>query len=75
MEKSFKLNENPLTTGLDLTTVKLIEEKADGSLISTYLTGDAQLCIKTKGSIGSSQVLNAQKLVNDNQYFCSRFSS
>jgi T4 RnlA family RNA ligase len=58
MEKFFNLNENPLTMDLDLSTVDMIELKADGSLISTYLhNGDLRL--KTKGSIDSDQCVAA----------------
>lgn len=35
-EKFFNWEENPLTTGLDLSKATAYEEKADGSLIATY---------------------------------------
>lgn len=63
-EKFFNLYENPFTMELDLTTVDLIEDKADGSLISTYVHTDAgtdglDLRLKSKGSLTSDQALAA----------------
>jgi RNA ligase len=58
MEKFFNLNENPMTMNLDLTQVVRIEEKADGSLMSTYIHND-QLRLKSKGSLFSEQALHA----------------
>ena len=55
MAKFFNLGENPSTTGLDLTKVDAIEEKADGSLISTF-THKGELRLKSKGSVCSEQV-------------------
>lgn len=60
MEKFFNLNENPMTMGLDLSKVVAIEEKADGSLMSTYMHGD-ELRLKSKGSLFSDQALAAMK--------------
>lgn len=60
MSKFFNLNENPSTMGVDLTKVKRIEEKADGSLMSTYLHND-ELRLKSKGSLFSDQALAAMK--------------
>lgn len=54
MEKFFDMNENPLTTGLDLSTVDSIGEKAKGRRVldlNLYLTEDRQIRLKTKGSI------------------------
>ena len=58
--KFFNLNENPSTMGLDLTQVVGIEEKADGSLMSTYLH-NGELRLKSKGSLFSDQALAAMK--------------
>lgn len=60
MEKFFNLNENPMTMGLDLTQVVAIQEKADGSLMSTYMH-NGQLRLKSKGSLFSEQALAAMK--------------
>ena len=57
-EKFFNLNENPMAMGLDLTTVVEINDKADGSFISSYMIGD-ELLLKSKGSVGSSQAVNS----------------
>mmetsp|Transcript_10940 Transcript_10940/g.24429 ORF Transcript_10940/g.24429 Transcript_10940/m.24429 type:complete len:402 (-) Transcript_10940:151-1356(-) len=67
MEKFFSLNENPFTMNLDLTTVDLIEDKADGSLISTFLVGNQikqELKLKSKASINSTQVVQATEWLN-----------
>lgn len=59
-EKFFNLYENPMTMNLDLTQVVEIQEKADGSLMSTYVH-DGQLRLKSKGSLFSEQALAAMK--------------
>jgi RNA ligase len=61
-EKFWNLYECPATMDLDLTTVDLIEDKADGSLISTYIHADgatSALRLKSKGSLTSDQALAA----------------
>lgn len=63
MEKFFNLYENPFTMDLDLTTIVSIEDKADGSLISTYIHHD-DLMLKTKGSINSDQCIAAMEWLN-----------
>jgi RNA ligase len=60
MEKFFNLNENPMTMNLDLSKVVAIEEKVDGSLMSTYLHNGV-LRLKSKGSLFSDQALAAMK--------------
>ncbi len=60
MEKFFNLYENPFTIDLDLNTVTKIYEKADGSLISTYIL-DNQLLLKSKGSLISEHCISAMK--------------
>lgn len=60
MEKFFNLNENPMTMNLDLTRVVDIEDKVDGSLMSTYLH-DGELRLKSKGSLFSDQAIAAMK--------------
>ncbi|CAM0046393.1 RNA ligase and tail fiber protein attachment cata lyst [Vibrio phage F86] len=62
MEKFFNLFENPFTMGLDLTTTVQMLDKADGSLISTYLTGDT-FALKSKGSIYSEQAVAANRYI------------
>ena len=57
-EKFFNLYENPFTMDLDLNDIVEIQDKADGSLITTYMhNGD--LRVKTKGSISSDQAIAA----------------
>lgn len=58
MEKFFNYNENPFTMNLDLSKIRRIELKADGSLISTY-SHKGKLKLKTKGSIFSDQCRDA----------------
>jgi RNA ligase len=60
MHKFFNYRENPLTMDLDLTKIKTIETKADGSLISTYIHNN-ELRLKSKGSLSSDQALAAMK--------------
>lgn len=60
MSKFWNLNENPNTMDLDLTLVEEIQEKRDGSLISTYLH-NGKLKLKSKGSLGSDQAVDAMK--------------
>ncbi len=62
MEKFFNLNENPFTMDLDLTTTVQLMDKADGSLISTYLTGD-NFALKSKTSIFSEQAVAANRYI------------
>lgn len=58
MSKFFNISENPITMNLDYTTVVAIENKADGSLISSYLA-DSMLKLKSKGSLSSDQATDA----------------
>ena len=58
MEKFWNIDENPMTMGIDLNRINRIEVKADGSLISTYILDD-QLFLKSKGSINSTQAVDA----------------
>jgi RNA ligase len=64
--KFFNLNENPSTMGLDISTVDWIQDKRDGSLISTYLHND-ELRLKSKGSLGSEQAVDAMKWLHENE--------
>lgn len=63
MSKFFNLNENPMTMNLDLSEIVGIEQKADGSLMSTYVhNGDIRL--KSKGSLFSEQAIDAMEWLN-----------
>ena len=58
--KFFNLNENPMTMGLDLSLVKEVADKADGSLINPFTHGFTRdLLLKSKGSIGSDQAIDS----------------
>lgn len=50
----------PFTSPIDWSTVTWFEEKADGSLISTFLH-KGELCLKSKTSLSSHQALDAMK--------------
>lgn len=71
-EKFFNLHENPFTMDLDLDDVIEIQEKADGSLISSMLTvdvtedKDTKLWLKSKGSLNSDQALAAMDYIRGN---------
>lgn len=59
-EKFFNLHENPFTIDLDLSQVDAIEDKADGSLISTF-EHSSQVCLKSKASLTGSQATDAHR--------------
>lgn len=68
-EKFFNLGENPMTMDLDLSKVGTIMEKADGSLISSFMHinewGFSSLGLKTKGSLVSDQCVAAMAWLNE----------
>ena len=61
-EKFFNLNENPYTQDLDLSDIRFIHEKRDGSLISTFMH-DGKVALKSKTSLSSDQALDANKVL------------
>lgn len=67
MEKFFNLDENPLTMNLDLSTIVNVMDKADGSLISTFIDNGV-LFTKSKASIFSDQATAANQLLLDIDY-------
>lgn len=74
MEKFFNLNECPFTMNLDLSTIKEIQTKVDGSLMSTYHTTDDYadvntLRLKSKGSLSSEQAIAAMKWLDTQPQF------
>lgn len=64
MEKFFNLGETPFTMNLDLTKVAYGMDKADGSLVSTFVDHDI-LFMKSKTSTTSEQALYANGILND----------
>lgn len=64
--KFFNLHENPFTMGLDLSTIVEIADKADGSLITTYMHNGI-LRVKTKGSLTSDQAKAAKLWLHRNE--------
>jgi len=69
-EKFFNLYENPFTMELDLNDIVEIADKADGSLITTYMHNN-YLMVKTKGSLSSDQAIaaNAYLQLDENVAF------
>lgn len=67
MEKFFNVNENPMTIGLDLSKMEYMMDKADGSLISSYIENDT-LYLKSKASLTSSQAQEAMELIDEEEY-------
>jgi T4 RnlA family RNA ligase len=65
-KKFFNLGENPLTMNLDLNDPILVMKKEDGSLMSTYLDLNGQLRLKSKGSITSTQCVDAMAFLENN---------
>lgn len=63
--KFFNLNENPITTDLDLSEVQEVTLKMDGSLISTYSSPDGKLYCKSKGSLHSDHAKAAESFLNN----------
>jgi T4 RnlA family RNA ligase len=67
MEKFFNLEENPFVMGLDLSRVVRVEEKRDGSLISTVVIRNGNsdtVHVKSKGSFTSEQAKAAYQMLN-----------
>lgn len=70
IEKFFNFEENPMTMDLDLSNVKFIHEKRDGSLINTY-EHEGKVCVKSKTALASDQALDANKILHENSYLLS----
>lgn len=68
-EKFFNLNENPFTMDLNLDDPLEIQEKMDGSLISSmFVFEDDNIWLKSKGSLFSEQATAARKLLQTKEY-------
>lgn len=67
MEKFFNLNETPFTMNLDLEEVDFMMNKEDGSLVSSFMSGD-NVYLKSKGSINSEQSVAANYLLTTPEY-------
>lgn len=61
--KFFNYKENPFTMDIDLDRVVSIHDKADGSLISSYLHDEEEVRLKSKGSLFSNQVQQAEQFL------------
>jgi T4 RnlA family RNA ligase len=67
-EKFFNLHENPMSMDLDLNDPLEIQEKMDGSLISTmFALGEGSVWLKSKGSLFSEQAIAARKYLELNE--------
>ncbi|QQG32097.1 RNA ligase [Citrobacter phage CkP1] len=67
MEKFFNLNETPFTMNLDLSKAKYMLDKADGSLVSTFLDGNI-LKFKSKSSIKSEQSYFSTAMLTESRH-------
>ncbi len=63
MEKFFNVGENPFTMDLDWSKVVRVDDKLDGSLISTVQFGN-DFILKSKGSLSSDQAKAATAWLN-----------
>jgi T4 RnlA family RNA ligase len=63
--KFFNYLECPFTMNLDLSTVVRVQDKFDGSLISSMKTPDGKFWLKSKGSLFSEQAQAANHLIKN----------
>jgi RNA ligase len=69
MQKFFNNGENPYVMSLDFSNVVEIQNKMDGSLVSTVILGDGgSFCLKTKGSFHSEQAKAAESLLHTEEF-------
>ena len=68
MEKFFNYMENPFTETIQESDIKNVYEKADGSLISTYIKPNGCWGFKSKMSLVSDQANAANELIFDDEY-------
>ncbi|KAF3170076.1 hypothetical protein EYR41_001894 [Orbilia oligospora] len=71
MEKFFNVGENPMTMNLDWSKVVRVDDKRDGSLISTVSVGDGddgEFILKSKTSLISQQAKLATDLLGTPEY-------
>lgn len=68
MHKFFNLNENPSTMSLDISpeNIAVVMDKADGSLISSWVDHEGELQLKSKTSLHSDQVRMAWEYLRAN---------
>jgi len=66
MPKFFNLYECPATMDLDLSQIEEIADKADGSLITTYMH-NGHLSVKSKGSLFSDQANDAKNYLTKSE--------
>lgn len=66
-QKFFNYGECPFTIDIDLSKVSEIQDKMDGSLISTMWINNT-LWLKSKGSLFSEQAQAANRLINSSEF-------
>ena len=68
MQKFFNLGENPMTMNPDWSKLVRVDDKLDGSLISTVEANDYEgaFFLKSKASFYSKQAIDAAKWLNSN---------
>ena len=77
-EKFFNLGENPFTAfSIEhvIEEAELAMDKADGSLISSYCLPDSSVRLKSKGSLSSTQAVDAMEHMESNHFFQSKIHS
>lgn len=68
MEKFFNVGENPMTMNLDWEKVVRVDDKRDGSLISTVAVEGINFILKSKTSFTSQQARDAMALLATPEY-------
>ncbi|KAK6496087.1 hypothetical protein TWF481_002111 [Arthrobotrys musiformis] len=68
MEKFFNVGENPMTLDLDWSKVVRVDDKRDGSLISTVAVGGGDFILKSKTSLTSQQAKDSWNLLCTPEY-------
>ena len=69
MQKFFNVGENPYTMNLDWSKVVRVDDKLDGSLISTVRLPNGEYILKSKTSLSSEQARAATRLLGTEKYW------
>lgn len=65
--KFFNFMENPDTTGLDLSKTALIYDKADGTMLATYMH-KGEMRFKTRKMLETKQISDAEEYLRSHRY-------
>lgn len=69
MKKFFNWGENPFSTfPINQEDILSVYDKADGSIVTSYLDGDGVIRFKSRFSISSEQAINATKLLYTDKF-------